>query len=143
MCGVGRWLAAQKMALSKAPMMVLSHLNDIEKDTLVITDNKLAANSAWDRKILATELAKLNVELPTLNLSLEMTGFDAAEVDSLLNLHIDPEQDSVDTVPRLQKHPISQNGDVWRLHDHSIACDDAYSEMALRRLISRLADQNR
>ena len=83
-------------------MMVLSHLSDIGKDTLVITDNKLAANSAWDRKILATELAKLNVELPTLNLSLEITGFGTAEVDSLLNLHIDPEQDSVDTVPRLQ-----------------------------------------
>jgi DNA modification methylase len=137
LCGVGRWLAAQKMELLKVPVMVLSHLNDIEKRTLRIADNKLAANSAWDRKILATELAKLDLELPTLNLSLEITGFEASEVDSLLNLHIDPEQDPVDAAPKLQKDPISQNGDIWGLHDHAIACGNACSEMALRRLMGR------
>lgn len=137
LCGVGRWLAAQKMELLKVPVMVLSHLNDIEKRTLRITDNKLGENSYWDNKILATELAKLNVELPTLSLSLELTGFDAAEVDSLLNLHIDPEQDPVDAVPKLQKDPISQKGDLWKLNFHRLLCGNACAEGEFERLMRR------
>ena len=40
-------------------------------------------------------------------------------------------------ITKLQKDPISQNGDIWRLHYHAIACDDSCSEMALRRLMGR------
>src|SRR5260370_6085283 len=49
LCGVGRWLAAQKLGLAKVPVIVLSDLDDTEKRTLAVSDNKISANAGWDR----------------------------------------------------------------------------------------------
>src|SRR4030088_355318 len=51
LCGVGRWLAAQKMGWKKVPVIELSHLSETEKRALMLADNKIAANAGWDRKI--------------------------------------------------------------------------------------------
>jgi ParB-like chromosome segregation protein Spo0J len=59
LCGVGRWLAAQKMGLPKVPVIELKHLGEVEKRALILADNKIAANSAWDRKFLVSELGEL------------------------------------------------------------------------------------
>ena len=45
LCGTGRWLAAQKMELKKAPVITLKHLSDTEKRALMLADNKIAANA--------------------------------------------------------------------------------------------------
>jgi hypothetical protein len=44
-----------------------------------LADNKIAANSGWDRAALAIELGELAHLLPECDLSLDITGFEMAK----------------------------------------------------------------
>ena len=57
----------------------LDHLNDAQAKAFAITDNRLSENSVWDDRLLAEQLKELS-ELE-LDFSLEVTGFDMAEID--------------------------------------------------------------
>jgi ParB-like chromosome segregation protein Spo0J len=120
LCGVGRWFAAQKLGLAKVPVIVLSNLGDTEKRALALADNKIAANADWDRKILAAELGELAILLPEISLNLEITGFEAAEIDSLMGDLVDPELDPADTLPEIAQVPISRKADFWLLGRHRL-----------------------
>lgn len=93
LAGHARYSAAQLLGCRNVPVIVLSELSDPEKRALALADNKIAANSGWDRKLLAEELGELATLLPEFDLDLEITGFEPAEVDSLLGDLADPEQD--------------------------------------------------
>lgn len=136
LCGVGRWLAAQKMGLTKVPVIPLSHLGDIEKRALMLADNKIAANAGWDRGMPAQELGELSDLLPEIDLDIEITGFSAPEIDMLLGELIDPEADPVDLPPAPAQTTVSQKGDLWTLGSHRLACGDACSETDVRALMS-------
>jgi DNA modification methylase len=137
LCGVGRWHAAQKLGLAKVPVIVLSNLGDTEKRALALADNKIAANADWDRKILAAELGELAVLLPEISLNLEITGFEAAEIDSLMGDLIDPELDPGDTLPEIAQVPISRRADFWLLGRHRLICGDACVDADIRSLMGR------
>src|SRR5258708_37920292 len=108
LCGVGRWLAAQKLGLAKVPVVAISNLGDTEKRALALADNKISANAGWDRTILAAELGELAGLLPEIDLSIEITGFEAAEIDGLMGDLVDPELDPADTLPEIAEVPISR-----------------------------------
>src|SRR2546425_382283 len=74
-CGHARREAALELGLKEVPVTVMSGLSDAEKRALALADNKIAANSGWDRTILAAELGELAVLLPEIDLSIEITGF--------------------------------------------------------------------
>jgi DNA modification methylase len=137
LCGVGRWLAAQKMGLTKVPVISLTHLGDTEKRALILADNKIAANAAWDRKVLADELGELAVLLPQIDLTLEITGFEAGEVDGLMGDYVDPERDPADELPHLASRSTSQLGDLWLLNRHRLYCGDSSEETDVRALMGR------
>lgn len=135
LCGVGRWLAAQKMGLTKVPVIPLSHLDDSEKRALMLADNKIAANAGWDRRMLAQELGELSDLLPEIDLDIEITGFSAPEIDMLLGELIDPEADPADLPPAPAQTAVSQKGDLWTLGSHRLACGDACNETDVRALM--------
>jgi DNA modification methylase len=135
LCGVGRWLAAQKMGLAKVPVIHLSHLGDAEKRALMLADNKIAANASWDREILARELGELSALLPEIDLDIEITGFAPAEIDTLLGDLVDMETDPTDTPPEPAKEAISRRGDLWVLGNHRVLCGDACRETDVRALM--------
>ncbi len=54
-----RLLAARKLGLPEAPVVVLDYLTDTQRRAYIIADNKLSENAGWDEEILATELAHL------------------------------------------------------------------------------------
>src|ERR1700737_1728256 len=115
LCGVGRWLAAQKLKLAEVPVITITGLSDTKKRALVLADNKIAANAGWDRKILAAELGELAVLLPEIDLSLQITGFETGEIDSLMGDFVDPERDPADELPQLADKSVSNPGDLWQL----------------------------
>ena len=82
-CGNGRLFASQKLGLREVPTITMSGLSETEMRALALADNKIAANSEWDRKELAIELGELATLLPEINFSVEDMGFDAAEFDGL------------------------------------------------------------
>lgn len=137
LCGVGRWLAAQKLGLAKVPVIILSNLGDTEKRALALADNKIAANAGWDRAVLAAELGELAILLPELNLDIQITGFEAAEIDSLMGDLVDSEQDPADISPQISQVPVSRKADLWLLGRHRLFCGDCSDDTDVRALMDR------
>ena len=77
--GHGRLLAARKLGMTEVPCIELAHLTEMQKRAYVIADNKLALNAGWDNELLALELG----ELQDLGFDLDLTGFDADELEAL------------------------------------------------------------
>jgi hypothetical protein len=69
----------------------MTGLSEALKRALALADNKIATNAGYDRAMLAAELGKLAVLLPEIDLSMEITGFEPAEIDSLLGDLSDPD----------------------------------------------------
>ena len=78
--GHGRVEAAKLLGIDAVPTCRLSHLSDAEKRAYVLADNKLAEKAGWDRELLAIELQGL-IEL---DVDIELTGFEMAEIDLIL-----------------------------------------------------------
>lgn len=136
-CGHARWQAATELRIKEVPVIVLTGLRAGEKRAFAIADNKVAANAGWDRNILAAELGESASLLPECNLDLEITGFDAAEIDSLAGDLMDPEHDSADEMPPVNgTMPVSRTGDLWQLGNHRLVCGDACDENALKQLMN-------
>lgn len=135
--GHGRLEAAKQLGLKNVPVISVSGLSDVEKRALALADNKIPANAGWDRAALASELGELTSLLPEVNLSLEITGFEPDEVDSLMSDLVDPERDPADEIPTIAERPITQQGDLWVLGNHRLLCGDATKAQNMRRLIGR------
>ena len=133
--GEGRRQASDFLGLREVPVIVLSGLSDTEKRALALADNKIAANAGWDRAALAAELGELAGLLPEYDLSLEITGFEPAEIDTLLGDLKDPDVDPSDEVPPLAQQAISKTGDLWQLGRHRLLCGNALSADDLRRVM--------
>jgi len=113
----------------------LSHLSEADKRAYVLADNKLAEKAGWDRELLAIELQGL-IEL---DVDVELTGFDMAEIDLLFG-HVREANSASgpkDKVPEPSLGPaVSQTGDLWLLGSHRLLCGDGdptYVDVAVRR----------
>src|SRR6188508_2481606 len=78
--GHGRILAARKLGLTEAPVIVLAHLTPTQRRALMIADNQIAINAGWNDEMLAAELTALREE----NVDLGLLGFDDDDLDRLL-----------------------------------------------------------
>lgn len=76
--GHGRVMAARKLGLDAAPVMVARGWSPGKIAAYVIADNRLAENAAWDRDMLGAELASLQGAF-----DLSLTGFSTGEIDAL------------------------------------------------------------
>src|SRR3954468_18448474 len=118
--GHGRVLAARKLGLSEAPVIVLTHLSSTQRRALMIADNRIADNAGWDDEMLAAELAALRDE----DVDLGLLGFDEAELDRLLDGSA-AEDDDADEGPELPTEPVTRPGDLWICGQHRVLCGDA------------------
>src|SRR6476661_4760170 len=78
--GHGRVAAAKLLGIKEVPIVKLAHLSDAEKRAYILADNRLAEKAGWDREILAIELQAL----VSLDFEVELTGFETAEIDLIL-----------------------------------------------------------
>ncbi|WP_439394109.1 site-specific DNA-methyltransferase [Bradyrhizobium sp. PMVTL-01] len=122
-CGHARWEAAQYLGLKEVPVLVMRGLSDAEKRALALADNKIPANAGWDRKLLAEELGELATLLPECNLSLDITGFEPAEIDRLIANFGD--HDPADVLCKIAGQPVSRRGELWQAGGHRVLCGDA------------------
>ena len=125
LAGHGRVAAAKLLKLKRVPTVRLSHLSDADKRAYVLADNRLAEKAGWDRSLLATELQGLI----DIGFEVELTGFEMAEIDLLLDESLEaagltPMAD--DQLPTQSKEPpITRLGDLWTLGGHRLLCGDA------------------
>ena len=80
LAGHGRLEAAKILGLTTVPSIRLSYMSDPEKRAYVIADNQIALKAGWDREILAIEMQ----ELINIGFEVELTGFETAEIDLML-----------------------------------------------------------
>jgi ParB-like chromosome segregation protein Spo0J len=79
--GHGRVEAAKLLGIEEVPMVRLSHLSEADKRAYIPTDNRLAEDAGWDREILEVGLQGLI----DLGVPIEVTGFEMADVDVILD----------------------------------------------------------
>lgn len=122
--GHGRCEAARIAGLETVPVLRLSHLTAEQKIAFSLADNKIALNADWEidqLKGLWRELVGAEI-----NFDLEVTGFETAEIDLLVDGPTEQERlDRSDLLPPLQSEAISRLGDLWHLGDHRLLCGDA------------------
>jgi AraC-like DNA-binding protein len=83
LAGHARLAVAVELGLQEVPVIVVSHLTDVEQRLYAIADNRIQELSTWDMPQLKLEFEELS--LPELNLDLSITGFDTAESDRILS----------------------------------------------------------
>jgi len=132
--GHGRVEAAKLLGIEAVPTCRLSHLSPADKRAYILADNRLAASAGWDKELLAIELQGL-IEL---DVDIELTGFEMAEIDVILE---DAREASTrngpeDNVPEHSPGPaVTHTGDLWVLGKHRLLCGDARDQTAYDRLL--------
>jgi hypothetical protein len=125
-------LAARKLRLDTAPVIVLDHLTETQKRAYVIADNKLALNAGWDDELLALEFTELRDH----DFDLNLTGFDVGEIDKLLAASDD---ETANETPPVPENPVSHLGDLWICGDtrlqHRVLCGDCTDSRVVTRLL--------
>ena len=124
LAGHGRVQAAKKLKKQEVPCLYVENLSDAEKRAYVLADNKLALNATWDEDLLAQELAAISALADQIDVTL--TGFDIAELDSLIESAAPAEDgDPDDDVLPEDAAPRCQLGDIWQLGQHRLICADS------------------
>ncbi|WP_372625114.1 site-specific DNA-methyltransferase [Falsiroseomonas sp.] len=136
--GHARILACQQLGWTEVPTICLDHLSPDEARAFMIADNRLAETSTWNEQLLAETLRDLS--LVDLDFSLEVTGFEMAEIDLRIeSLDAAPkrEDDPADAPATLPTGPaVSHLGDLWKLGRHRLLCGNALDEAAYAQLMA-------
>lgn len=121
--GHGRYQAAKLLGMETVPVICIDHLGPQQIRALRIADNRLAELSGWDAEILKLELG----ELIDLDFEVEITGFENAQIDVILDAGppAAAKADPADVLPALQDVAVTVRGDLWLLGEHRILCGDA------------------
>lgn len=125
--GHGRFEAAKLLGYSQIPALRLAHLSPAQARAYMLADNQLNDRSAWDDPKLAVLLKELSVEIP----DLEVTGFEAPEIDLRIQ-SLDPADDAdrADEFNIPDGPAVSMAGDLWHLNDHRLYCGSALDAAA-------------
>jgi DNA methylase/ParB-like nuclease domain len=136
LAGHGRFLAAQQLGLSCAPVIRLDHLTPAQARAFSIADNRLTENASWDDQLLGEiflELSELDLEF-----DLEVTGFTMGEIDLRID-GLDSTQagnDALDVpIPDSNQVPVTQSGDLWELGHHRILCSSSLEDESFQVLL--------
>jgi DNA modification methylase len=130
--GHGRLMAARKLGMTEVPVIELKDLTETQKKAYIIADNRLALNAGWDNNMLTIELNELLED----KFSLELLGFNADELNALLNpVEVIEGLTDEDEVPEPPPEPITKLGDVWILGNHRLMCGDSTSIDAVDKLM--------
>ena len=112
-------------------MVKVSNLSPVQKRALRITDNRVAETSSWDDDLLKGEFQFLLGQ----DFELELTGFDAIDLDRILTPDGISDADANETLPAPPSRPVSRLGDVWTLGPHRLICGDARDSETFRILM--------
>jgi len=134
--GHGRIEAAKLLGWVEVPTLRVDHLSDAEKRAYILADNRLAEEAGWDEEILAIELQGLI----DMEFSVELTGFELAEVDAIIERQAagkDGAADRADEMPEVPEEGavVSTMGQLWELGSHRLLCGDATENFSYQALM--------
>ncbi len=118
------------MGITEVECVVVEMDEDKEK-ALNIALNKISGD--WDKD----KLALLIADLQGSDFDVSLTGFDAAEIESLFRDTLEErvKEDNFDVEAELEKSTFSKKGDVWTLGRHRLVCGDSTSTETMELLM--------
>jgi DNA modification methylase len=124
--------AARRSGMTTIPAIRVGGLSPVERRALMMALNRIGESAKWDTDVLREDFQAILAD-PTIDLDIEVTGFDTIFVDSLL-FETDPQED--DPVPEPEPGPsVSRAGDLWICGEHRIVCGDARDPAVLAHLV--------
>jgi site-specific DNA-methyltransferase (adenine-specific) len=112
--GHTRYKACKKLGINEVPCLVADDLTEEQIKAFRLADNKVAEIATWD-------FEKLDLELSTLELDMELFGFEIIEDEEPVEA---TEDDYEVEVP---EEPKAKYGDVYQLGKHRLMCGDSTS----------------
>ncbi len=129
--GHGRLEAALRSNMEHVPCIIVAGLTEPQKAALVIADNKLALNAAWDFDVLRSQFEYLK----GFDYNLEYTGFGLEELCDILPQDLPEAFCGDDETPSLPEEAITKPGDVWILGNHRLLCGDSTVQTDVDKLL--------
>ena len=128
--GHGRYQASKSLGLETVPV-IIADLPPEKAKAYRIADNKTNEYSDWDIGLLQQEFT----DLLDINYDLELTGFDADELEKLIVGEKDGLTDE-DAVPETPEEPKAQLGDIYKLGEHRLMCGDTLDNQSINFLMN-------
>ena len=110
--GHTRYKACKKLNINEVPCLVADDLTDEQIKAFRLADNKVAEVATWD-------FEKLDLELSTLELDMELFGFESdtdVETQEVVEDEFEVE---------LPEEPKAKYGDIYQLGNHRLMCGDS------------------
>jgi site-specific DNA-methyltransferase (adenine-specific) len=112
--GHTRYKACKKLSINEVPCLVADDLTEEQIKAFRLADNKVAEIATWD-------FEKLDLELSTLELDMELFGFEIIEDEEPVEATEDDYEVEVPAEPK------AKYGDVYQLGKHRLMCGDSTS----------------
>lgn len=119
--GHGRLAAAQLLEIDVVPVDFQDYESEAAEYADLVADNRIAELAVID----VPALADLLLELDTGELDMDITGFDASELEHLMTSVSAGLEVAEDDVPEVPAEPVTRPGDLWLLGEHRLLCGDA------------------
>ena len=112
--GHTRYKASKKLGIKEVPCLVADDLTDEQIKAFRLADNKVAEIATWD-------FEKLDLELSTLDMDMELFGFEPYE-------DTEPQEVVEDEFEvEVPEEPKAKYGDIYQLGKHRLMCGDSTS----------------
>jgi DNA modification methylase len=124
-----------ELGYDEIAVVVVANRTEAEIRALRLALNRVSQDTQWDAPKLKAEFEALIA----LSFDLELTGFEAFEVDMALSIDA-PAANTVEEVTAADVEPqngpiVTQPGDIWHLGRHVVTCGDARDASHLRTLV--------
>ena len=128
--------AMRELGSGEIAAVVVANRTDPEIKALRLALNRIPMDAAWDNDRLRVELE----QLVSLSFDLELTGFDAVEIDHLLEVDVPKLNVTEDSeqIPAPQSPAITTVGDIWTCGRHHIGCGDARDQAFIDKIMGGL-----
>jgi DNA modification methylase len=129
------WEVMNALGYDGIAVVVIANRNDHEIKALRLALNRIASDAGWDKEGLRADF-ELFVSI---GFDLELTGFDAVEIDAFLDVDV-PKLNVVEDeeqIPVPQQPAVSAVGDVWICGRHRIGCGDARNQSFVETLLDK------
>ena len=135
--GHTRLRGAKKLGLTEVPCIIASDLTPEQVQAYRIADNKTGEIAEWNYDLLPVEIKELQEK----DFDLSLLGFDADELDKLLNGGTEENtiaegETDADAVPEVPEEPVSQPGVIYQLGKHRLMCGDSTKAEDVARLMA-------
>lgn len=117
------WLALKAEGATEVDVIIVAGKSPRDIQALQLALHRIPLDAVWDEQNVRDVLE----ELISVEFDVELTGFDAPEIDSFFRLDMpgaNVEENGSD-IPPLQPQAVSVPGTIWALGDHRIGCGSA------------------